>query len=238
MIAIGVVPARGGSKGIPRKNITMVAGKPLLAYTAEAALKSRRLSRCLLSTDDEEIASVGRKCGLEVPFLRPPELATDATPTIDVLIHVAQRLAELGIKPDALVLLQPTAPLRTADDIDAVVGLLAESGADSVVSVTAIPSHYAMEWQLALDHQGTLSLANGGPLRDIVTRRQLLKKSYYRNGAVYAIRSGTLLKQRNLYGDRCLGYVMPVERSVNIDCPDDLVQAERILSGSQSRESV
>ena len=97
------------------------------------------------------------------------------------------------------------------------------------MSVTEIPSHYAMEWQLVLNDQRMLSLANGGPIRDIVTRRQLLKKSYYRNGAVYAIRSGTLLKQRSLYGDRCVGYVMPVERSVNIDSPDDLLDAEQLL---------
>jgi CMP-N-acetylneuraminic acid synthetase len=230
MIAIGIVPARGGSKGIPRKNIALLGGKPLLAHTAEAAGAARRLARCILSTDDPEIAAAGREYGLDVPFLRPPELATDTTPSLDVMIHAARRLDEMGTPADALVLLQPTAPLRTAEDIDGAIDLLERGEADSVVSVAEVPSHYSPEWQLTLGGDGELSLATGRPLREIVTRRQLLPKTYYRNGAVYAVRRATLLDQRSLYGERCLGYVMPAERSVNIDGPDELAEAERVLA--------
>jgi CMP-N-acetylneuraminic acid synthetase len=235
MIAIGVIPARGGSKGIPRKNIALVAGKPLLAWTAEAARVSKRLHRCILSTDDAEIAAVGGDYGLEVPCLRPSELAGDATPTIDVMIDLARRLEESGTGADAFVLLQPTAPLRTSDDIDAAIALLERESADSVVSVTQVPSHYSPEWQLHRSENGCLQLANGRPLKEIITRRQLLPKTFYRNGAVYAVRTETLVGGRSLYGERCLGYVMPAERSVNIDGPAELAEAERILTARRER---
>ncbi len=118
MKTLGIVPARGGSKGIPRKNIVPLLGKPLLAYTAEAALAAQRLTRVILSTEDEEIARVGRQCGLAVPFLRPTELARDDTPTIPVLQDVVRKLEAAGEVYDAVFILQPTTPLRRAEDID------------------------------------------------------------------------------------------------------------------------
>jgi len=234
MIAVGVVPARGGSRGIPRKNITSLAGRPLLAYTADAVRASKRLLRCILSTDDVEIAKVGRECGLDVPFMRPAVLATDTAPSIDVMIDVAQRLCDAGSRPDVLVLLQPTTPLRAGEDIDGALDLLERTGADSVVTVAPVPSDHATEWQLTFGEDGALTLADGRPVRHIVSRRQLLRKTHYRNGAVYAVRLDTLLGQRSLYGERCLGYVMPAHRSVNIDSPDDLELAERVLAGVAS----
>src|ERR1043165_7692073 len=121
---LGIIPARGGSKGIPRKNIRLLAGKPLLQYTAEAAQKAKLLTRVILSTEDEEIAEVGRRCGLEVPFLRPANLATDTTPTLDVVQHLVQTLEKTGARYDAICLLQPTAPLRERGQIDACIELL------------------------------------------------------------------------------------------------------------------
>src|SRR2546430_8741746 len=138
MRILGIVTARGGSKAIPHKNITPVSGKPLLAYTAEAALASKKLARAVLSTDDEGIAAVGRAWGLETPFLRPPELAKDDTPTVPVLQDVVRRLEAAGDRYDAVFLLQPTNPLRLVSDIDGAIELLEETGADSVISFSDV----------------------------------------------------------------------------------------------------
>src|SRR5438105_3691856 len=134
MKVLGVIPARGGSKGVPRKNTRLLCGKPLLQYTAEAALLSRRLSRVILSTGDDEIAQVGRGCGLDVPFMRPRELAQDDTPMLPVVLHAVLWLEEQGDTYDAVCLLQPTNPLRRAEDIDGAIGLLQQGGADSAVT--------------------------------------------------------------------------------------------------------
>src|ERR1043166_7471565 len=130
MRVLAIITARGGSKGIPRKNMPLLGGKPLLQYTAEAALAAKQLERVILSTEDEEIAQVGKICGLEVPFLRPPELARDDTPTLPVLQHAVNALEKTGARFDAICLLQPTAPLRQSKDIDACINLLAETGAE------------------------------------------------------------------------------------------------------------
>ena len=134
MRVLGVIPARGGSKGVPKKNITPLLGLPLLSYTARAALSAKRLTRVVLSTDDEEIAEVGKRYGLDVPFMRPAQLAQDMTPTLPVLQDVVRRLAAAGEDFDAVLTLQPTNPLRRASDIDGAVELLVASGADSVIS--------------------------------------------------------------------------------------------------------
>ncbi len=136
---LGLIPARGGSKGVPRKNLRLLCGKPLLQYTAEAALAARRLSRVILSTDDEEIAAIGRRCGLEVPFLRPAELAADDSSTLPVVQHAVRWMESHMARFEAICLLQPTTPLRRAEDIDACIVLLEQSGADSVVTVLQSP---------------------------------------------------------------------------------------------------
>ncbi|MCI0730285.1 MAG: acylneuraminate cytidylyltransferase family protein, partial [Chloroflexi bacterium] len=142
MRVLGLIPARGGSKGVPRKNIRLLCGKPLLQYTAESALAARRLSRVILSTEDEEIAEVGRRCGLDVPFLRPAELAQDDTAALPVVQHALRWLEAQGEWFDAICFLQPTCPLRRAEDIDACITLLEERNADTVVSVLAVPLQY------------------------------------------------------------------------------------------------
>ena len=186
MRVLGIVPARGGSKGIPHKNITPLCGKPLLWYTAEAALAAQTLTDVVLSTDDEAIAEVGRRCGLEVPFLRPAELAQDTTPTLPVLQHAVHTLEAAGRSYDAVCLLQPTNPLRRAAHIDGCVRLLQEEQVDSVVTVLPVPHHYNPHWVLFADEDGRLYWSMGDP--EPIPRRQLLPPAWHREGSVYVVR--------------------------------------------------
>lgn len=156
---LGIITARGGSKGILRKNIKELAGKPLIAYTIEAAKGSGVFSRIVLSTDDDEIAEVGRKYGAEVPFMRPTELAKDTTPTLPVLIHAVEWLkGNENFYPDYTVILQPTAPLRQARHLNEALDLLIKSGADSVVSVCEVPGDFNPHWQLEIDRESRLRI--------------------------------------------------------------------------------
>ncbi len=226
MIALGVVPARGGSKGIPRKNLAALAGRPLLAYTADAARASGRLARVVLSTDSPEIAAAGEALGLDVPFMRPAGLSADDTPMLPVLQHALETLAAAGFDADVVVLLQPTSPLRRAEHIDAAIALLESSGADSVVSVVEVPHQY---------HPLSVMTIEGGRLqpmsgRPTVTRRQDKPRVYARNGpAVLAVRS-TVLRAGSLYGSETCPLVMPPRESLDIDDPWDLELAGLILS--------
>jgi len=227
MHVLGVIPARGGSKAIPRKNLTLLAGKPLLAYTCELAREAKTLTRIILSTDDEAIAAYGRRLHVEVPFLRPKALAADETPMLDVLEHAVKTLREQeGYQADIVVLLQPTSPLRKGEDIDRAVRLLKRHRADSVVSVVEVP-HQFNPVSLLKVQSGSLVPFLNGPL---VLRRQDKPALYARNGpAVLAVWRRVLEEQRSLYGDVCLPFVMPPERSVDIDTPFDLALAEFLL---------
>lgn len=224
---LGIVTARGGSKGIPRKNLVTLAGKPLLQYTAEAALAAKTLSRVILSTDDPEIAEVGRLCGLEVPFMRPKELAQDDTPTLPVLQHAVRFLEEKGERYDAICLLQPTNPLRKPEWIDDCVRLLFERGADAVVTVLPVPYEYNPHWVYFQREDGTLYLSTGE--KEPIPRRQLLPPAFHREGSVYVTRRDVLMEQNSLYGEKLLGYVLNPEECVNIDSIEDLARAEELL---------
>lgn len=226
MNVLGVITARGGSKGLPRKNVTLLLGKPLIAYTAEAALASKRLSRRILSTDDEEIASIGTECGLEVPFLRPAELARDDTPTAPVLQHAVKWLSAQGDTYDAVCLLQPTNPFRRPEDIDGCIEMLQRTGADAVVTILPVPDKYNPHWVFKNDDGGYLHLVTGE--RQPVSRRQELPRTYHREGSVYVTRTQVLMEQNSLYGDRLVGYLMDRSRSVNIDEISDLETAARM----------
>ena len=150
-LVLGLVPARAGSKGVPDKNIRPLAGRPLLAYTAAAALESGVLDRVILSTDSDAIADAGRAAGLEVPFMRPAQLAADDTPMLSVIRHALETLARQGWTADMLVLLQPTSPLRRPEHIRAAVALLLESGADSAVTVVQVPPHMSPDYVMRID---------------------------------------------------------------------------------------
>ena len=229
MKVLGLIPARGGSKGVPRKNIRVLNGKPLLAYTAETALKSRRLDRVILSTEDEEIAEVGRQYGLDVPFMRPFDLAQDSTPTLPVIQHALLSLQQNGEYYDAVCLLQPTNPLRREQDIDGCVELLTNSQASSVVSVLPVPHEYNPKWVFWRDEAGRLSLSTGDS--EPVTRRQDLPPAFHRDGSVYVTRTETILSGDSLYGDRLLGYEIKPEFSANIDTAEDWQRVEERLLG-------
>lgn len=227
MQILGIVTARGGSKAIPHKNIAPLSGKPLLAYTAEAARAAKKLARTVLSTDDKEIAAVARTWGLETPFLRPPELARDDTPTIPVLQDVVKRLEAMGERYDAIFLLQPTNPLRLASDIDGAIALLEETGADSVISFSDVGERHParMKW---IDAQGRvidppfMESVEGQP-------RQQLQKMYLRDGSVYLTRRDVLMERHSLKGADCRAWIIPEERARNIDSYFDLFLVEQML---------
>lgn len=230
MRVLGLVPARGGSKGVPRKNVRLLGGRPLLQWTAEAARAAAGLSRVVLTTDDPEIAAVGAACGLDVPFLRPEELARDDTPTLPVVQHALRTLEADGERYDAVCLLQPTSPFRTAADIDGCIARLAETGADAVVSVLRVPAEHNPHWVYLADAEGTLRLATGE--RQPIARRQLLPAAFHREGSVYVTRRDVVLERDSLYGDRVVGYELDASRSVNIDTLDDWRRAEALLAGA------
>jgi CMP-N-acetylneuraminic acid synthetase len=225
MRVLGIIPARGGSKGVPRKNIKLLCGKPLIAYTIEAAINSKRLTRTIVSTEDQEIADVARSLGADVPFLRPRELADDTTPTLPVVLHALNSLESAGDTYDVVCLLQPTSPLRRADDIDSCIELLENSGADSVVSVLPVPDSYNPRWVYWKSVDGTLTLSTGES--EPVMRRQDLSPAFHRDGSVYAVRTKVVVKERSLYGSTVLGYEIAPEFSSNIDTPLDWERVEK-----------
>ena len=233
MRILGVITARGGSKSIPGKNIKDLAGKPLIAWTIEAAKKSGVFDRIILTTDDAEIAEVGKHWGAEVPFIRPTELAQDTTPHLPVMQHAVGWLKENeNYIPDYVCILQPTAPLRQAFHLQGAVDLLKKTGADSVVSVIDIPGHFSPYWAVKIDEQslGTL-LVTGEPIRRRIPRRQNLPKAYTHSGAIYLFRSSLLFDpfEPNFYGDKVACYIMEEKYNVNIDNPEDWTLAELAL---------
>lgn len=228
---LGLIPARGDSKGVPRKNIKLLCGRPLLEYTAESALASLSLSRVILSTDDEEVAEVGLRCGLEVPFLRPAELATDDTPMLPVVQHAVRWMEQLGERVDAICLLQPTNPLRRAKDIDGCIELLMQSEADAVVTVLPVPAEYNPHWVYFENDGGCLYLSTGDG--SPITRRQDLPPAFHREGSVYVTRRDVVMEGNSLYGERLIGYRLDSAATVNIDTTEDWQRAAVMLSGIQ-----
>ena len=233
---LGIITARGGSKGIPGKNIKELAGKPLIAYTIEAASTSGVFDRLILSTDDEKIAAVAKQYGCEAPFLRPAELATDTASGASVIAHAITWLRDHeNYHADYVMILQPTAPLRVARHIQEAVELMNAGEADSVVSVAEIPSHYHPRWQFTIDDNNGMAIFTGEPFAEIVRRRQDLPKTYTRNGAIYLFKTALLSdsNELNFYGNHVMAYMMKPEDSVNIDTMEDWKEAEKILLGSQ-----
>ena len=229
---LGVIPARGGSKGLPRKNILHLAGKPLIAYTIEVALRSALLDRVMVSTDDDEIAKVAREYGAEVPFSRPPNLAQDDSLVFPVLIHAVNWLCERqGFNPEYVMLLQPTSPLREVDDIDSAANIAIKTEADSVVSVGAVHQHPYWMKRVVEDGRLTSYLSSD----QFPYRRQELPSIYALNGAIYLVSTKVLLKQQTFYTDRTYAYIMPPERSLDVDSKWDLYLAELILEDKARR---
>jgi N-acylneuraminate cytidylyltransferase len=222
-----LVTARGGSKGLPRKNVLPVGGRPLIGWTIAAATGADFVSRVVVSTDDDEIMEASRNCGADVPFRRPPALASDTATSIDVVMHALDELPGF----DYVVLLQPTSPLRTAEDIDAALLLAESSSAPACVSVCeATQSPY---WMYRIDGEHRLAPLMESPV--LASRRQDLPPVYVLNGAVYVARVGWLRETRSFLGAGCIAYPMPVERSLDIDTRADFEQFSQVVGGCKQQ---
>lgn len=220
MTLLALIPARGGSKGIPRKNIRSFCGKPLLQWSIDAALAALCVDQVVVSTDDPEIAEVARACGAEVPFLRPAELASDTASGIAPVLHCLEQLP----KARDLLLLQPTSPLRISADIETIVALRQQAGCESAVSVTPSSKHPAWMYGLSdLQRLEPLLQLDGGYCR------QELPTAYVLNGALYLASRDFLLREGAFITSETVGYVMPSERSVDIDTPLDWQWAEFLM---------
>ena len=229
MKVLGLIPARGGSKGVPGKNSKLLGGKPLIEYTITTALSCKSLARVVVITDDSGIANISKKLGAEVPFLRPEKLASDASPTVDAVVHALQFFADLGEHFDAVCLLQPTVPFRTVPELDAAIAQFKADGTDSLVSVCPVPDKYNPHWTfLQSEPNGRLHLATGE--EQIITRRQDLPKAFVRDGSIYLTKSRVVLEEYSLYGSSTAGFVNSSNPLINIDTPDDWALAEEYLA--------
>jgi CMP-N-acetylneuraminic acid synthetase len=227
MSFIGIVPARGGSKRIPRKNLAPCAGRPLIAHTLEAARASRALARTVLSTDDEDIAALGPRWGLEVPFLRPPQLADDAAPMVAVVRHMLDWLRQDGETVTALVLLQPTSPLRDARHIDEAVAIFnANPDCESVLSVVEPPHIFHPLKALRLSGHGLVHFVED---REPAFGRRDLPLVYAVNGPAVVVVRPTAIERGEMYGNPIVPYVMSPDVSIDVDEPLDLAIADFLI---------
>ncbi len=219
---VAVIPARGGSKGVPRKNVRPLAGKPLIAWTIEAAKRSRFLDKVIVSSEDPEILDVARSWGAETPFVRPMDLALDDTPGMAPIFHALDCLPSY----DIVVELQPTSPLRTTGDIDGCLKRMADAGAPSVITIS--PSDVHPAWIFTMDPQGRLAFLNsrtGKPLR-----RQEGPALYYPTGSVFAAEVGHLRANGTFYTPQTIGYVIPKQRAIDINDEQDFRMCELLMS--------
>ncbi len=212
---------------MPRKNIRLLAGKPLLQYTVEAALHAKSLSRVILSTEDEEIAEIGRRLGVEVPFMRPAELAADETPMIPVVQHAIRWVENNGDRCDAVCLLQPTNPLRRGEDIDGAVELMERTGADSVISFVDVGEKHPARMKVIAEDGKVIDPPFAEQFEG--QRRQELPKLYLREGSIYLTRRDTIMNEGSFKGRDCRAWIVPEERACNIDTPFDFFLADQII---------
>jgi CMP-N-acetylneuraminic acid synthetase len=225
LATIAIIPARGGSKRIPRKNLAMLAGRSLLEWTIRAARESKYVSSIVVSTDDPEIAAEARRLGVDVPWLRPADLSRDDSPTIDALVHAAQWAFDNLGSPEWGVLLEPTAPLRRGHHLDAAIEKLAASDASCVASVSAVPHNFHPEELLTVDQDKVTPYL---PYRTMNTRNLRGQQSdvYLPNGLVYAFRMKSLLETHSLYGEKTAALITPWEDYLDIDTEHDLKCAD------------
>jgi CMP-N,N'-diacetyllegionaminic acid synthase len=226
---LAIIPARGGSKGIPRKNITIINGKPLIQYTIDEAKNSKYLDRIIVSTDDKEIAEIAKRCGAEVPFLRPKELASDHAKTIDALIHAVTELEKRGIKYDFVVLLQPTQPLRKSWHIDEAIQEIVETNEESLVSVSKVKEHPILMRTIGEDGKVKKLLEISSTVR-----RQDFPTFYKVNGAIYINKINENFTKNTSLNDNKLAYLMDKKYDLDIDEPIDLEFFKLILQLNKS----
>ncbi len=228
MRILGIIPARGGSKGVKRKNIKLLRGKPLIEYTINTVKKSTLLNHSIVSSDDDEIIAIANSLGIDTPFKRPDYLATDESPTIATVIHTLEYFQSQGIEYDAVCLLQVTNPFRTGEFIDEAIMKFKKSNTDSLISVLEVPHEYNPHWIFEKNNDGNLKISTGES--EIISRRQDLPKSYFRDGAIYITKSEVILNLKSLYGNS-ISYIESLKETyVNIDMPEDWVLADEIAN--------
>ena len=234
MKILGLIPARGGSKGIPGKNIKPLHGKPLLQYIFEAAKASRLLSRVILSSDDPQIIKVAEELGLEIPFSRPEKFSRDDTPSLEVVKHALEFFAANNELFDAVCLLQATTPFRRQGLLDEAIEKFVSGKFDSLLSVREVPVEYNPHW-IFEERGNQLKIATGE--EKIISRRQDLPKAYHRDGAIYLTKTEVILGQNSLYGSK-IGFIDTTgDPYVNIDNPQDWKEAERLVESGKWRIS-
>lgn len=223
---LALIPARGGSKKLPRKNIRPLLGKPLIVWTIEQALSSKYLDRVIVSTDDKEIANVALKYGIEIPFIRPDELATDNALAIDNYIYTIDRLnKEENANINEFVALNPTTPLRSPRDIDDAIKLFFQKNADSVISICESPQPPL--WAKKINNSGKILNYFNSDVDNV--NRQDLEQAYLPNGAIYVLKFSLLKNKYSFYSEKTYGYIMPAERSLDIDSSMDFEFAEFLM---------
>ena len=224
---LGLIPARGGSKGVPGKNTRHLGGRPLIEYTIEVARLSNVVDRLVVSTDSDEIADVARFLGADVPFMRPPELAGDRAAMLPVVQHAVSSLSRSGWRADIVLVLQPTSPLRQPQHLVEAVTILSTTEADAVVSVVEVPRHMSPDYVMRIEDGRLLSFLSEGAG---ITRRQDARPAFIRDGTVYACRERPLFEQNSLYGRDCRPLLIPAADSITIDTFEDWHSAEHRLS--------
>lgn len=226
---IAIIPARGGSKGILRKNIKPLNGKPLISYTINTAKQSKHIERIIVSTEDAEIKEVSIKYGAEI-IDRPIELAQDNSPTLPVLQHTVKTLQDNNEKVKLIVLLQSTSQFQKAKEIDEAIETVLRGKWDSLISLSPVPKHFNPIWQKKItDNKQVLNVSDDEPIDDDKksTRRQDLKQTYWKNGQIYIMTPETLMEKNSLFGKNCTSYIIDRE-IVNIDTEEDWKQAEKL----------
>jgi len=224
MRILAIIPARGGSKGIPNKNIINIGDNPLIKYTIDAALESKMLTHCIVSTDSDAISDVAKLCGAMVPFRRPDNLSDDKALSLPVMQHAVDFMeSDQGFLYDIVIMLQPTTPLRQAKDIDNAIKLLFDTNADSVISVVDVEGHHPLRMKRIVDGRLVNFIDQG---HEDMRPRQELPPVYIRNGAIYATQRDILMKKDSFTGMDSRAYIMPSDRSVNIDTHEDLLLAK------------
>lgn len=227
MKVLAIITARGGSKGIPGKNIKMLGDKPLLAYVAQDALKSALLSKVIISTDSQEIADIALRYGIEVPFIRPKSLALDHTPSWQVVEHVLDFYESSNEFFDAICLLQPTSPFKPDGFIDDALELYRSSYSDTLISVMKVPHVYNPHWVFEKDIDGFLKIATGD--ETIIPRRQDLPDTFFRDGSIYVFSTSFFRKNKVLVGGKTAFIESDSQYYCNLDTPEDWLIAEKIL---------
>jgi CMP-N,N'-diacetyllegionaminic acid synthase len=233
MRILGLIPARGGSKGVPKKNVKQLCGKPLISYTIEEALNSKLLTDILVSSDDDTILAIANSNKFIIGLKRPSPLATDESPTFLTVIHALEFLEEQGMEYDAVCLLQPTNPFRKHNFIDAAILKFKESNTDSLVSVLEVPHVYNPHWVFEKNKKGNLVISTGE--KNIITRRQDLPASFYRDGSIYITKTDVLLSKKSLYGDSISYIESDASAHINIDTIDDWNRAEELLNKKNTK---